>query len=229
MIYTDQTRLAMKICFQAHQHQTDKSGVPYVFHPIHLAEQMQTEETVLAALLHDVIEDTPYTPERLEQEGIPSEVIRALTLLTHDKNEPYLEYVCRIGCNSIAKAVKIADLTHNSDLTRMVQITDTDRLRVRKYRTAKTLLQNIHPVENHYETFYPISSSVMLFISATEQRVLSCGIQTESWRYTLSMESVYRLNDLIGDSQTSFTENLEQFCKNHTISELETFIRTVVC
>ena len=58
MIYTALTKKALKLCFEAHRDQTDKSGMPYVFHPFHLAEQMHTEETVIAALLHDVAEDT---------------------------------------------------------------------------------------------------------------------------------------------------------------------------
>ena len=58
MIYTDLTKKALKFCFEAHKNQYDKSGMPYVFHPFHLAEQMTTEETTVVALLHDVVEDT---------------------------------------------------------------------------------------------------------------------------------------------------------------------------
>ena len=65
MIYTDLTKQAMKLCFAAHKDQTDRSGLPYVFHPFHLAEQMPDEESTVVALLHDVVEDTPYTLEDL--------------------------------------------------------------------------------------------------------------------------------------------------------------------
>lgn len=65
MIYTPKTKKALKLCFDAHKDQVDKSGIPYVFHPFHLAEQMETEETTIVALLHDVIEDTSYTLEYL--------------------------------------------------------------------------------------------------------------------------------------------------------------------
>ena len=61
MIYTELTKKAMKLAFTAHKDQVDKSGIPYVFHPIHLAEQMESEETAIVALLHDVVEDTEYT------------------------------------------------------------------------------------------------------------------------------------------------------------------------
>ena len=65
MIYTPETKKALRLCFDAHKDQVDKSGIPYVFHPFHLAEQMETEETTIVALLHDVIEDTSYTLEYL--------------------------------------------------------------------------------------------------------------------------------------------------------------------
>ena len=69
MIYTKMTKVALKLCFEAHKEQIDKSGMPYVFHPFHLAEQMETEETTIVALLHDVIEDTDYTPDDLRALG----------------------------------------------------------------------------------------------------------------------------------------------------------------
>ena len=71
MLYTDLTKRALKLCFAAHRDQTDKSGLPYVFHPFHLAEQMPDELTTVVALLHDVVEDTPYTLEDLAKLGFP--------------------------------------------------------------------------------------------------------------------------------------------------------------
>ena len=90
MIYTDLTKQAMKLCFAAHKDQTDKSGLPYVFHPFHLAEQMPDEESTVVALLHDVVEDTPYTLEDLAQMGFPQPVLEALRLMTHDPSVPSL-------------------------------------------------------------------------------------------------------------------------------------------
>lgn len=119
MIYTELTKKAMNIMFTAHKDQVDKTGVPYVFHPWHVAEQLTDELSVTAALLHDVIEDTDLTPDDLRKAGIPEEVLEALALLTHEEGVPYDEYVDRAGTNAIARRVKMADLEHNMDLTRM--------------------------------------------------------------------------------------------------------------
>ena len=85
MLYTELTKKAMQICFEAHRDLTDKGGMPYVFHPFHLAEQMETEDETCAALLHDVVEDTGWTHEQLAARGFPPAVMEALRLLTHDK------------------------------------------------------------------------------------------------------------------------------------------------
>lgn len=141
MIYTEMTNKAMKLAYEAHKGQYDKSGLPYVFHPFHLAEQMDTEETVTAALLHDVMEDTDVTLEDLRKMGFPDAVLDALALLTHDPSIPYLEYVEHLKSNLIAKSVKLADLTHNSDLSRLPVVTEKDLERVEKYRKAIKLLK----------------------------------------------------------------------------------------
>ena len=119
MIYTPLTMKAMKLAYQAHHGQLDYNGMPYVFHPYHLAEQMTDEFTACAALLHDVVEDTDWTIEQLEAE-FPPEVTRAVALLTHAEDTDYFDYVRAIRENPIAKAVKLADLAHNSDQTRCI-------------------------------------------------------------------------------------------------------------
>jgi (p)ppGpp synthase/HD superfamily hydrolase len=140
MIYTRQTKMALKLCFEAHKDQVDKSGMPYVFHPYHLAEQMTDVDTTVAALLHDVVEDTDYTLEDLRKMGFSPQVLAALELLTHEEGVPYLEYVARIKENPIAKAVKLADIAHNSDATRL----DPEDPRIpywqEKYAAAQKLL-----------------------------------------------------------------------------------------
>ena len=141
MIYTELTRKAMKLCFSAHKNQQDKSGLPYVFHPIHLAEQMDDEYTTVVALLHDVMEDSFYTLEDLRQMGYPEAVLDALVLMTHRESVPYMDYVLAIKPNAIAKKVKLADLRHNSDTTRLVEITPRDLERVEKYKQAIALLE----------------------------------------------------------------------------------------
>ena len=137
MIYTKATKKALAICFNAHKEQTDKSGLPYVFHPFHLAEQMETEDTVVAALLHDVIEDTEYTFEDLRKEGFSEAVIEALILLTHKEGVEYMDYVKGIKKNPIAKAVKLADLAHNSDLSRLDKVDEKALERREKYIKAR--------------------------------------------------------------------------------------------
>lgn len=141
MIYTELTKRALKLCFEAHKEQKDKSEIPYVFHPFHLAEQMTEEATTVVALLHDVVEDTPYTLEDLKRLGFPKEVTDAIALMTHDKRIPYMEYIERINKNPIARKVKLADLLHNSDLSRLDTVTQKDLTRVEKYAEAIRLLQ----------------------------------------------------------------------------------------
>ncbi len=140
MIYTDLTKKALKLSFEAHKNQVDKSGMPYVYHPFHLAEQMKTEETVIVALLHDVVEDTDYTLEDIRAMGFPDSVVEALALMTHNKSVPYMDYVAKIKDNPIAKAVKLADLKHNSDLSRLDIIDEKALKRVEKYAAAMRTL-----------------------------------------------------------------------------------------
>lgn len=142
MIYTGMTKKALKLSFEAHKNQIDKSGMPYVYHPFHLAEQMIDEDTTIVALLHDVVEDTDYSLDDLSSIGFSDKIIDAISLMTHDKNIPYMDYVAQIAKNLVAKAVKLADLRHNSDLTRLDAVTDKDLKRMEKYKKAIALLEN---------------------------------------------------------------------------------------
>ncbi len=143
MIYTELTVKAMHIAYNAHSGQTDKNGMPYIFHPFHLAEQMHTESEICTALLHDVAEDTDITLEKLT-EDFPKEITDALKLLTHDKNIDYFDYVREIKTNPIARKVKLADLKHNSDLSRMtasgIVPSEKDIRRREKYLKAIEIL-----------------------------------------------------------------------------------------
>ena len=114
--------------------------MPYVYHPFHLAESMKDEYTTVVALLHDVVEDTDYTLEDLAEMGYPKEVVEALSCMTHDPDTPYMEYVAKIAQNPIARAVKIADLLHNSDLTRLDEPNESAYKRVEKYKEALRIL-----------------------------------------------------------------------------------------
>ena len=139
MVYTKLTRKAMIIAYNAHNGQLDKSGVPYIYHPIHLAEQMDTETECIVALLHDVVEDTDITFEELEKD-FPNEVIEILKLMTKDKNIDYMDYINKLKENPIARKVKIADLLHNSDETRLDEVTLNDKKKKNKYKVALKLL-----------------------------------------------------------------------------------------
>jgi (p)ppGpp synthase/HD superfamily hydrolase len=141
MIYTEQTRTAMCIAYEAHDGQRDKSGVPYLYHPIHLAEQMTDEATTAAALLHDVVEDTEWTLDALRAAGISEEVLEAVALLTHSPDVPYLDYVRELAKNPISRAVKLADLKHNSDPSRMEKQTESWKRKCRLYAQAIELLE----------------------------------------------------------------------------------------
>ena len=142
MIYTALTKQAMLLCFEAHKEQKDKSGMPYILHPIHLAEQMDDEISCTVALLHDIIEDTNVTVEDLEKD-FPSEVVEAVKLLTHTDNVDYQLYLEKIKNNPVAKKVKLEDIKHNSDETRCngTDIPHEQLCRWRKkYAKARALL-----------------------------------------------------------------------------------------
>ena len=141
MIYTKLTKKAMKLCFEKHKDQVDRCGIPYPFHPFHVAESMMDEDTTCVALLHDIVEDSDMALEQLHDEGFPDEVVEAVKLLTHDESVPYFEYVAVLKDNKIAREVKMADLKHNSDISRLDVVTDRDLKWMEKYKKAFEILE----------------------------------------------------------------------------------------
>lgn len=144
MIYTPLTKKALLIAYDAHRGQLDKSGLPYIFHPYHVAEQMDDEASTCVALLHDVVEDTEVTLDELAEE-FPPEIVEAVRLLTHDPSVEYADYVRSIRGNSLARKVKLADIAHNSDETRLsgcegVSEAQKERWRA-KYAQARAILE----------------------------------------------------------------------------------------
>lgn len=142
MIYTEMTIKAMKIAYDAHLGQLDYNGVPYIFHPYHLAEQMDDEISCTVALLHDVVEDTSITFADLEQ-MFPKQVVEIIMLLTHDEKVDYFEYIRKIKTNAIATKVKLADIKHNSNEARSLgsNLTKEQLLYWKeKYAKAKEIL-----------------------------------------------------------------------------------------
>ena len=130
----------MKLCYEAHHGQEDKGGMPYVFHPYHVAEQMTDEDCAVVALLHDVVEDTDYTIDQIRGMGFGDDVVEALECLTHREGEDYMDYIRKIRLNPIAKKVKLADLEHNSDTARLFPPAGEDYKRVEKYNEARKIL-----------------------------------------------------------------------------------------
>lgn len=127
---------ALQIAVNAHAGQLDKSGAAYIFHPIRVMSRCASPAAKIAALLHDVVEDTPVTFGDLEQEGFSAEVLAAVRLMTHDPNIPYEDYITEILTNPIASEVKLADLEDNSDIRRLQAIDDRAVARLRKYLSA---------------------------------------------------------------------------------------------
>ena len=132
---------AVAIALNVHAGQTDRNGRPYILHPLHVMMQMDTETEMMAAVLHDVVEDSKTTLDDLRKEGFPEEVLEAVGLMTHDKEaHGYDEYVRRLKPNSIARKIKMADLSHNMDIRRIDDVDAADCERLQKYRNAWHIL-----------------------------------------------------------------------------------------
>ena len=138
MIYTDLTIKAMNLAYNAHHGQFDKGGVPYIFHPIHLAEEMDDEVSTCVALLHDTVEDTAVTLEELA-ESFPREIVAAVDLLTHRDGVEYFDYIRSIRADPVAVKVKLADLRHNGDPKRISNQGNAEKRR-EKYAKAWKIL-----------------------------------------------------------------------------------------
>ena len=141
MIYTEMTKKAINVMYQAHQGQMDKGGFPYCFHPYQVAQGMDDEISCTCALLHDVVEDTDLTFEDLAGMGFAAEVIDVLKLLTHREDVSYMDYVRNLAGNPVARKVKLSDLHHNSDLSRINEVTEKDLERIGQYKEAIAFLE----------------------------------------------------------------------------------------
>ena len=128
---------AINLSMQAHAGQTDKAGMPYIGHVMRVMQAGRTIDEKIVGVLHDIVEDTPWTFDALLAEGFPTHIVDALRCVTklHD-DEPYEEFILRVKSNPLAVAVKINDLTDNMDIRRLADITDKDAIRLRKYLKA---------------------------------------------------------------------------------------------
>ncbi len=143
---------AISIAVQAHDGQRDKSGDLYILHPLRVMMQMETEEEMITAVLHDVIEDSDWTLAKLQAEGFSEDILTALDALTKRENEEYADFIERAALDPIARRVKLADLQDNMRITRLQAITEKDLNRLVKYHQAWKLLSNLEDVlsaKNH--------------------------------------------------------------------------------
>jgi (p)ppGpp synthase/HD superfamily hydrolase len=128
---------AIQIATEAHKGQFDKVGKEYIGHPLRVMEMGKTEDEKIVGVLHDVIEDTEWTFDKLAEEGFSQEVISALRCVTKlSENENYDDFIDRVKKNPLAVAVKINDLTDNMDIRRLPYLSDKDVKRLKKYLKA---------------------------------------------------------------------------------------------
>ena len=134
---------AIGIALEAHRGQRDRTGAPYILHPMRVMAGVDSDIEKIVAILHDVVEDTDWTFERLTQEGFPDEVIEALKCVTKCEGEEYEDFVKRSASNEIARIVKLADLEHNMDARRLSNVTEKDVERLKKYIRAWRFLKGL--------------------------------------------------------------------------------------
>ncbi len=135
---------AISIALEAHAGQVDKSGAPYILHPLRLMLAMDNDIERMAAVLHDVLEDGPgWTEEKLLERGIPLEVVEIVRHLTKTESElsDYMQFIRRVSTHPGARRVKLADLEDNMNLSRIAQPSAKDHARVAKYREAHAFLR----------------------------------------------------------------------------------------
>ncbi len=125
----------------AHDKQIDKGGQPYILHPLRVALKMDTIEGKIVGLLHDVLEDSDFAVDDLIDDGFPPEIIDAVIALTRKKEENYQQFILRCKENPLARQVKLADLEDNLDTTRLPEIGEKERQRIKKYEQAVLILQ----------------------------------------------------------------------------------------
>ena len=129
---------AIEIALDAHKNVSDKGGNPYILHPLRLMLQMDSEEEMIVAILHDVVEDSEkWSFNKLQAEGFSKKIINSLRSITKEnENEDYEKFIDRSIRDKIGRKVKIADISDNLDISRLKEVTDKDILRINKYKKA---------------------------------------------------------------------------------------------
>lgn len=127
---------AILVATKAHAGQLDRGGQPYILHPLRVMFKFQAKDEMIAAVLHDVVEDSSFTLEDLKEYGFSEVVINAVASLTRNKGENYEDFILRLSANDLARKIKIEDIRDNMDLTRLDKITDKDLVRIEEYHRA---------------------------------------------------------------------------------------------
>jgi (p)ppGpp synthase/HD superfamily hydrolase len=134
---------AIALAVEAHRGQKEKAGQPYILHVLRVMFRLDTEQEQMAGVLHDLVEDTPYTLDDLRRLGYPESVVVAIDCLTRRKDESYEEFVERASAHPIARRVKLADLEDNMDIRRLSAVTERDRERLNRYIRARTRIREL--------------------------------------------------------------------------------------
>ena len=140
--YNEQFQIALELAVEKHKNQTDKAGNPYILHPLHVMENVNSKEGKIVAILHDIIEDTDITENYLLKIGLSKRIVDAVVALTRSEDMDYQEYIKNLSSNPLANEVKLADLEHNMDLKRLPTLEEKDLERNRKYQIAYHYLIN---------------------------------------------------------------------------------------
>lgn len=140
--YNEQFQIALELAVEKHKNQTDKAGNPYILHPLHVMENVNSKEGKIVAILHDIIEDTDVTEDYLLKIGLSKRIVDAVVALTRSEDIDYQEYIKNLSSNPLAKEVKLADLEHNMDLKRLPTLEEKNLERNRKYQIAYHYLIN---------------------------------------------------------------------------------------
>jgi (p)ppGpp synthase/HD superfamily hydrolase len=134
---------AIKIACEVHANQKDKAGEPYILHPLRLMQRLKGKETMMVAILHDVIEDSQLDLGFLEAEGFDKRIVNAVDAITKRTNESYQDFIERLSINEMAVKVKIEDIKDNLDLTRLSSVDEKDMERIKRYHKALIFLEKI--------------------------------------------------------------------------------------
>ncbi|MCX8073105.1 MAG: GTP pyrophosphokinase [Candidatus Binatia bacterium] len=139
---------AIELAVRAHRGATDKAGAPYILHVLRVMLAVEGDVARMAAALHDVVEDTSYTPDDLRRLGFPVEVVDAVDALTRRPGELYEDFVRRAAAHPIARQIKLADLEDNMDIRRLPHLREADLERLARYRAAWEILASAKPADH---------------------------------------------------------------------------------